>query len=48
MEKIQKANKLKAEKKEIEDKVFGTGKKWTPGITQPNAPKLTVKKNNFI
>jgi hypothetical protein len=44
MERVQKANKLKQEKKEMEDKVFGTGKNWTPSITQPTAPKLTVKK----
>ena len=44
MERVQKANKLKQEKKDLEQKVFGTGKNWTPQITQPNAPKLTVKK----
>mmetsp|Transcript_29531 Transcript_29531/g.44941 ORF Transcript_29531/g.44941 Transcript_29531/m.44941 type:complete len:115 (-) Transcript_29531:301-645(-) len=48
LERVQKANKLKEEKKQIEDKVFGTGKNWTPQITQPSAPKLTVKKNNYL
>ena len=33
MERVQKANKLKQDKKEMEDKVFGTGKNWTPSIT---------------
>ena len=33
MERVQKANKLKQDKKEMEDKVFGTGKNWTPTIT---------------
>lgn len=44
MEKVQKAQKLKQEKAEIEQKVFGTGRNWTPQITQPNAPNLTVSK----
>lgn len=48
MERVQKANKLKQDKKELEEKVFGTGKNWTPQITQPTAPKLTVKKNNYV
>jgi hypothetical protein len=30
MERVQKAKKLKQEKKELEQKVFGTGKNWTP------------------
>ena len=33
MERVQKANKLKQEKKDMEEKVFGTGKNWTPSIT---------------
>ena len=49
MEKIERANKLKQDKKELEDKVFGNGKNWTPQVTQGVAPKLTLgKKNNFI
>ena len=44
MERIQKGIKLKQEKIEIEQKVFNTGKNWTPQITQPNAPKLTAKR----
>ena len=32
----------------MEDKVFGTGKNWTPTITQATAPKLTIKKSNYI
>ena len=47
MERVQKAQKLKAEKKQIEDKVFGTGKNWTPSVTKPQAPTLTTRKNNF-
>ena len=47
MEKVEKANKLKQSKKEMEEKVFGFGKNWTPQITQPNAPKLTTKRGNF-
>ena len=46
MEKVQKANKLKQEKKDYEDKVFMNGKNWTPTITQTAPPKLTVRKNN--
>jgi hypothetical protein len=30
MEKVEKANKLKQNKKELEEKVFGFGKNWTP------------------
>ena len=49
MEKVERANKLKQDKKELEEKVFGNGKNWTPQVTQGVAPKLTVaKKNNFI
>jgi len=46
MERVQKANKLKQDKKDLEEKVFGTGKNWTPSITQPSAPKLNTKKSN--
>ena len=38
---------MKAEKKQIEDKVFNTGKNWTPSVTKPQAPSLTTRKNNF-
>ena len=48
MERIEKAKKLKQEKQQIEDKVFAKGKKWTPTVTQPNAPKLTAKKNSYL
>lgn len=48
MERVQKANKMKQEKKDLEAKVFGTGKNWTPQVTQPAPPKLTVKKNNYM
>ena len=48
MEKIERANKLKQDKKELEDKVFGNGKNWTPQVTQGVAPKLTATKKNNL
>lgn len=30
MEKVERANKLKQEKKQLENKVFGNGSTWTP------------------
>ena len=48
MEKIQKAKKLKEEKANMEKKVFGTGRNWTNKVTEPNAPKLTAKKNSYF
>ena len=45
MERINKAKKLKNDKAELEQKVFGTGRNWTNKVTEPNAPKLTSKKD---
>ena len=44
LQRVDYANKLKKEKKDLEDKVFAKGKNWTPQVTTPNAPKLTAKK----
>jgi hypothetical protein len=48
MERINKAKKMKEEKAELEKKVFGTGRNWTNKITEPNAPRITTKKNSYI
>lgn len=48
MERVQKAKKLKEEKAQLEDKAFNKGKNWTPSVTQPNAPKLTAKRNQYL
>lgn len=48
MERVQKAKKLKEEKAQLEDKVFNKGKNWTPSVTQPNAPKITAKRNQYL
>jgi len=44
LERVERANKLKQEKRQLEEKVFNTGKNWTPALTQPSAPKITAKR----
>ena len=48
MERVQKAKKLKEEKEKAEEKAFKKGKNWTPSVTQPTAPKLTAKRNQYL
>jgi len=49
MERVQKAQRLKQEKKMREDKVFSSGANWKPEATKPQAPSLTIsKRQNFM
>lgn len=48
MERVNKAKKLKEEKQQLEEKAFNKGKNWTPSVTQPTAPKITAKRNQYL
>ena len=48
MERVNKAKKLKEEKQQLEEKAFNKGKNWTPSVTQPSAPKITAKRNQYL
>ena len=46
LEKIERANKMKQDKKEDQDRAFASGSNWSPSLTRGKAPKLTPNKFN--